>query len=279
MIVIVFDPLAVIMLLASQMTFGWSREQKENKPETKTAFEAVRDPDSGEWIQTGPEFEYEVPAELTDEQIEAINRMLAEYAEPVPEPEVPEVEEPAEEEHPFRGRGLQPSIPMMPSYIQPNIADDSSKESIQEAPVLITRIAVPESKVDLQVTAESTPTSPPVNREAAPARGRGVMHTHLASADNGPITGRPSGTGFGNEFPGNPQKGDVYLRVDYLPNRLFKFNGNKWIEVDKESTDVYAYEEEYIKHLVDEIDAGRYDPDTLTDVEREQIRQFLEKNS
>jgi len=30
LIVIVFDPLAVIMLLASQMTFGWSREQKEN---------------------------------------------------------------------------------------------------------------------------------------------------------------------------------------------------------------------------------------------------------
>jgi hypothetical protein len=29
LIVIVFDPLAVIMLLAAQMTFGWSREQKE----------------------------------------------------------------------------------------------------------------------------------------------------------------------------------------------------------------------------------------------------------
>ena len=30
LIVIVFDPLAVIMLLAAQMTFAWSREQKEN---------------------------------------------------------------------------------------------------------------------------------------------------------------------------------------------------------------------------------------------------------
>jgi hypothetical protein len=29
LIVVVFDPLAVIMLLAAQMTFGWSREQKE----------------------------------------------------------------------------------------------------------------------------------------------------------------------------------------------------------------------------------------------------------
>ena len=32
MIVIVFDPLAVIMLLAAQMTFGWYREQKEKQP-------------------------------------------------------------------------------------------------------------------------------------------------------------------------------------------------------------------------------------------------------
>ena len=32
LIVIVFDPLAVIMLLAAQMTFGWLREQKEEEP-------------------------------------------------------------------------------------------------------------------------------------------------------------------------------------------------------------------------------------------------------
>ena len=34
LIVIVFDPLAVIMLLASQMTFGWAREQKEDDQPT-----------------------------------------------------------------------------------------------------------------------------------------------------------------------------------------------------------------------------------------------------
>jgi hypothetical protein len=33
LIVIVFDPLAVIMLLAAQMTFGWMREQKEKEAE------------------------------------------------------------------------------------------------------------------------------------------------------------------------------------------------------------------------------------------------------
>jgi hypothetical protein len=60
---------------------------------------------------------------------------------------------------------------------------------------------------------------------------------------------------------------------------LFKFNGTKWIEVDKDHTDVYAYEEEYIKHLISEIDSGRYDPDALTDLEREQIAQYLNRNA
>jgi hypothetical protein len=59
---------------------------------------------------------------------------------------------------------------------------------------------------------------------------------------------------------------------------LFKYNGNKWIEVDKNQTDVYAYEEQYIKYLVEQIDAGTHDPESLTDVEREQIQQYLRKN-
>lgn len=35
LIVVVFDPLAVIMLLAAQMTFGWAREQKEKESKEK----------------------------------------------------------------------------------------------------------------------------------------------------------------------------------------------------------------------------------------------------
>jgi hypothetical protein len=115
--------------------------------------------------------------------------------------------------------------------------------------------------------------------EAAPGPNRGVMNSQPIQADNTPNLGKASNSDFGNAFPTSPEKGDVYLRTDYLPNRLFKFNGNKWIEVDKESTDVYAYEEAYIKHLIEEIEAGRYDADALTDVEREQIAEYLKKNA
>jgi hypothetical protein len=115
--------------------------------------------------------------------------------------------------------------------------------------------------------------------EASPGQGRGAMYSAPIQADNAPQLGKAANTGFGNEFPANPQKGDVYLRTDYLPNRLYKFNEKKWIEVDKSSTDVYAYEEAYIRHLIEEIEANRYDADTLTDVEREQIAEYLRKNA
>ena len=142
-----------------------------------------------------------------------------------------------------------------------------------------------ETKIPEAVALPNDPIPEPIP-EAAPGVNRGVdMSKVLATAvtgiqaDNQPTLGTASNTGFGNEYPANPAKGDIYLRTDYLPNRLFKFNGSKWIEVDKTQTDVYAYDDLYIQHLISEIDAGRYDPDQLSDVERQQIQQYLEKNA
>lgn len=109
LIVIVLDPLAIVLLLASQYSFAWSKEPpvaepaiieldhtadkkstadeilqagvantnpEDNVPIIEEAFEGVKDPKTGEWIQTGPSFEYQVPAatyssEATVEEDEA----------------------------------------------------------------------------------------------------------------------------------------------------------------------------------------------------------------
>lgn len=43
----------------------------------------------------------------------------------------------------------------------------------------------------------------------------------------------PNGALFGSgiQFPPANQDGDYFLRTDFLPNRLFKFDGNRWIKV------------------------------------------------
>jgi hypothetical protein len=43
--------------------------------------------------------------------------------------------------------------------------------------------------------------------------------------------GLPCGTGI--EFDTNPSKGDYFLRTDYLPNRLFRFDGRRWVTVEE----------------------------------------------
>jgi hypothetical protein len=39
-------------------------------------------------------------------------------------------------------------------------------------------------------------------------------------------------TGAGVAFPANPSEGDYFLRMDYLPNRLFRFTGSIWTKVE-----------------------------------------------
>ena len=39
--------------------------------------------------------------------------------------------------------------------------------------------------------------------------------------------------GFGTSFPGsNVNKGDYFLRTDFLPNRLFRYDGVRWLKVE-----------------------------------------------
>jgi hypothetical protein len=81
--------------------------------------------------------------------------------------------------------------------------------------------------------------------------------------------------GFGTSFPLQANKGDMFLRVDRLPSMLYKFNGISWIEVDKLLSDQYTYDDAYINHLIEKLASGEYDPDLLTEAERDRIESKL----
>ena len=83
---------------------------------------------------------------------------------------------------------------------------------------------------------------------------------------------------FGNVWPKQAVKGDMFIRTDDQPTRLFKFNGSKWIEVDKSLTDRYAYNEAYIDYLITQISSGNYDTDLLSDSERLQLESRLRQD-
>lgn len=83
---------------------------------------------------------------------------------------------------------------------------------------------------------------------------------------------------FGKDFPEDPTRGDLFVYTRNAPSTLHKFNGEKWITVNKATTDQYSFNNEYIAFLIDEISNGAYDPDLLTDSERAQIEDQLQKN-
>lgn len=308
MIVIVFDPLAVIMLLAAQMTFAWYSgapvestprgpgiaERLRNRFKRKDKFE-MQDLDATELdaLNRALRDSYEpvepvVTDELTADEIDRINRLAAEYAEPmepdytdysegalVPTEDPAPQEEPTAEEKKTQWAGF--GFPLLSIFNPP-------KEEVKAEPAIVEQpksnpMSMDERPGDYVEPEPVVDTPNPRAAEASPAAGRGVMVSAPVQADNAPALGHASNSGFGNTYPASPNKGDFYLRTDYLPNRLFKFNGKKWIEVDKEQTDLYAYDEMYIKHLIDQIAAGKYDADMLTDVERDQIQQYLTKNA
>jgi len=272
LIVIVFDPLAVVMLLASQMTFAWIREDK-NRVQDEDPVQNYVKVDEPPTIQELDTFVGEKP---TQEEI-------AEDVEPIKcyKCDTELVDAP--------GIGLycpnkNCDVLDGPHLVKPEVV----KETVVEPPTV--RTWEPEEVVELnqaieeavEATAppepEPEPEMPSRRMEAAPHPGKKDKGA-LIVADNAPqMTGKAVNSDFGNVFPENPTKGDVYLRTDYLPNRLFKYNGIKWIEVDKTQSDTYAYNEKYIWHLIDQIDEGKYDPDILTEVERQQIAEQLERS-
>jgi hypothetical protein len=59
-------------------------------------------------------------------------------------------------------------------------------------------------------------------------RGFGYLTGYLAGDGTAP-NGLPVGSGI--TFPSNPQSGDYFLRLDYLPQQLFRWNGTLWVKI------------------------------------------------
>ena len=182
LIVVVFDPLAVIMLLAAQMTFQWAREQKEkiwiddqaeelteafNKPnypqddgpltdsqvtqvkETVTEFEGVREP-GGEWIQTGPSFVVTEPTADSMQEVSELDKWnkMIEEAEKAATPESTVEERVAKGETYIDGTGNEVSL----DKPAPTLLSDVMKNA-PEIPQVMTGIKeVDDEPVDIKPT-------------------------------------------------------------------------------------------------------------------------------
>jgi len=88
-------------------------------------------------------------------------------------------------------------------------------------------------------------------------------------------SGKLVNSGFGPKFPDTADKGDVFTRVDVLPNKVYKYDGKNWIEIAKTSSNTYLYNSKYIEYLIEMLGKGEYDPELLSENERAQIEDYI----
>ena len=281
LIVAVFDPLALVLILAAQQTLRWAKEDKEEKRE----FDEFGLPEP---IETPPMPPVVEPAEpelslwekhpyllKPFKHFEGMTPMVAKPEEPVgetvyvnpPDWGTTPIVEPDlhvyDDERlvtPHDKRILAMGIDDVerPGDYLTEPEDDAEKAAIREW-----KTANPDDTIKHQRQLYD-------NGKIDHLPWEDAAHAIGLEADNEP----PHGVmrGFGTQWPENPNKGDMFLRVDRLPSALYKYNGKTWMEIDKNLSDQYSYDTAYIDHLINKIDSGEYDPDLLTEAEVEQIQ-------
>lgn len=56
-----------------------------------------------------------------------------------------------------------------------------------------------------------------------------------------------------------------------LPHKIFRYDGDKWFEINKLQTSVYLDNEGYVEQLRKDVKTGKIDLDDLTDDERAEL--------
>lgn len=260
-LVVVFDPLAIMMVLAATESLKWERERRlqpayeaDDGPLTDAQVEQIRaivEPElpTGEVVETSKLFDEDLPKDphppgwmynelqsntLTEEEVEEV---IAEFDQ---------------------ARHIAP-VEFNPEYMDA-VIQDIEKEDHDN----------PGIKAAIKQWKSENPDKTIKEERAKFAAGKIQELPWMGLvADND--LGREPTSGFGIVYPANPVKGDTFMRVDQMPNVLYKFNGHHWIIVDKNLTDNYTYDDAYIEHLIAKLTSGEYDPDLLSDAEADAI--------
>jgi biopolymer transport protein ExbB/TolQ len=231
LIVIVFDPLAVMLLLASQYSFGMlKRKSEEEEPEEKEFFDRAREVaqsiDNGTYV--APAYEPD-NGPLTDNQIKQINNLLAESrVEPTINYSIIDDAEEELDEPPFKGKGLPPAMPLSTPYQYAEVEEEST------------------STVNIIHTADSMIVEDTAGTQEIPAYNidelKELIATHGYSVEHGMAKSN------GVEFPESVL--DKIVNSGYVQNEEQK-ESDQWTKIVNKT----ITEEEYLKAVQQKKDA------------------------
>jgi hypothetical protein len=242
LIVAVFDPLALVLILAAQQSLRWAQEEKDAPK---------YEPDDGP---------------LTNDQVAQLKESVELFKE---EPELSFLDK-----HPYLLKPFHHFENLKPMVYKPEPPPEPLPQEAVHEPV---PPGVGESDAVQEAMSkwkEANPDNTLKRQRSLLDAGKIAELPWMQLVEDNKLP-EPTNSGFGISFPNSPKKGDKFVRVDRLPSVVYKFNGNDWIEVDKNLSDSYTYDVAYIDHLIDRIETGEYDIDLLSESERDQVAQRL----
>jgi len=304
LLVIVFDPLAIMLVLAANQSKDWDKELEEREQEIP---EVIKEQEElyDEVFPTIQELDADVGEKPTEEELNEIEKASDPTLDPCYKCGTPLINVP----------GIGPFCPNK----ECDVIDNTKNEDIE-----ITILTKEEQDaVDDTIPKDSTP-----NFEGVKVNDEWVQtgpdfankNVELTASDNITVDNdvtipdfkqlhgeyveyqgkrmhyrvlqelRPDlklqvdgastepKVGFGISFPATASSGDIFVRVDAMPNKVFKYNGSKWIETNRESTDSYLGNDDYIKHLIEKLESGEYDPELLTPAEQDFVAEYIQKH-
>ena len=306
LLVIVFDPLAIALVLAANASKEWDKEKEDEEGDSPLGSETSAPP-----TVTEPAYEPD-DGPLTEEQIVQIKQS------------VNDIEVTPEEDEAFANLEPKPSdATLAPCYMCgtplinapgigpfcPNKACDVKDELFEEPeeepksileqhpylnkpfvsfdtkPIVAPKIVEDELTADQDHTMAVKQDLPfkelpggYVSYQGKHMQRDALFSQHPEFLKLSTDASKPVNSSFGSKFPDDATKGDVFTRVDVLPNKVFKYDSNNWIEINKESSNTYLYNTKYLEYLVEMIGKGEYDPELLSDNERAQIEDHIKLN-
>ena len=256
LLVCVFDPLAIMMLLAATESLKWAREQPTE--------DVVEDGYTTPWpVDPIPDYEPD-DGPLTDDQLEQINKSAATDYQPI-------------HCHKCNTELINaPGIGLFCPNKECDVMDGPFSDD--EEPVIIRSGILAEDDDD----DEDSPELKSAKAQWKADHPQDSLKRQRRLLDVGLIDRLPwidylhrePESNFGTELPANGDKGDTYVLTSIIPNQLYKHNGDQWINID--NRDNYTYDTAYIDHLITQIEQGLYDPDMLSDSERDQVEQRIQ---
>ena len=292
LLVIVFDPLAIALVLAANASKEWDKEEGDSPlgtetVSTPTVTEPAYEPDDGP---------------LTEEQIEQIK----ESVDPAPAGWMfekssiikDEPEKSLAELHPYLNQPFSHFTDTKPMVAKSEVAEKvikPKKKRVKKEPKVIVEpepvvesierpgdyITIPEDTHTMQVKQDLPFEELPggyVSYEGKHMQRGALFSMHPEFLKLSVDASKPVNSGFGSKFPENASKGDVFTRVDVLPNKVYKFDGKNWITINKETSNTYLYNTKYLEYLIEQLKNGQYDPDLLSENERSQIEDYIKVN-